>query len=49
MLNTTEQSLLKTAEHLQQTTGEGFFGFKYKRLFVLADYYTRTQEQAAGA
>src|SRR5437867_2488783 len=24
MLNTTEQSLLKTAEHLQQTTGEGF-------------------------
>ena len=49
MLNTTEQSLLKTAEHLKQTTGEGFVGFKYKRLFVLADYYKRTQEQAAGA
>ena len=48
MLNTTEASLLKTAEHLKQTTGEGFVGFKYKRLFVLADYYKRTQEQAAG-
>jgi phosphate-selective porin OprO/OprP len=49
MLNTTEASLLKTAEELSQDTLEGFFGFKYKRLFVLADYYARTQEQAASA
>ncbi len=48
MLNTTEQDLLKTAEELKQSTGEAFFGFKYKRLFVLADYYTRTQEQGGG-
>ncbi len=49
MLNSTQPSLLKTAEDLQQTTGEAFFGLKYKRLFALADYYSRTQEQAAGA
>jgi hypothetical protein len=49
MLNTTQASLLKTAEELAQNTLEGFFGLKYKRLFVLADYYARTQEQAAAA
>lgn len=49
MLNSTEESLLKTAEELQQRTAEGFFGLKYKRLFVLADYYTRTQEVTGGA
>lgn len=46
MLSTTETSLLKTAQELSQDTLEGFFGFKFKRLFVLADYYARTQEQA---
>jgi len=49
MLNSTQASLLKTAEDLRQTTGEAFVGLKYKRLFALADYYSRTQEQAAGA
>ena len=49
MLNSTQASLLKTAEDLKQTTGEAFFGLKYKRLFALADYYSRTEEQAAGA
>jgi len=49
MLNTTEASLLKTAESLQQTTGEAYWGFKHKNLFALADYYKRTQEIAGGA
>lgn len=49
MLSTTEASLLKSAEELSQDTLEGFVGLKYKRLFGLADYYARTQEQAGVA
>ena len=48
MLNDTQADLLKTAEKLGQQTLEGFFGLKYKGLFVLADYYSRSQEQAGG-
>lgn len=48
LLTATEASLLKTAEELSQDNLEGFFGLKYKRLFVLADYYARTQEQSGG-
>jgi hypothetical protein len=47
MYNTIEQSLATTAEELEQDTFEGFFALKYKRLFVLADYYARTVEQTA--
>ncbi len=49
LLTTTQASLLKTAEELSQNSLEGFFGLKYRRLFVLADYYARTQEQTGGA
>jgi len=49
MNNTVEQSLATTSEVLAQDTLEGFFELKYKRLFVLTDYYTRTAEQLAGA
>lgn len=49
MLSTTESSLLKTAQELSQDTLEGFFAFKLKRLYVLADYYARTQEQTGTA
>jgi len=45
MATTTQASLLKTAEELSQDSLEGFFGFKFKRLYILADYYARTQEQ----
>lgn len=30
------------------TTAEAFFGLKYRRLFVLADWYDRTEEALAG-
>lgn len=44
-MNSIQKSLLKTADHLRQDTAEGFFGLKYKRLFVLADYYLRRVQQ----
>lgn len=36
------------AGDLDETSVEGFFGLKYKRLFVLADTYTRTLEDPLG-
>ena len=36
------------AGDLKQDTYEGMFGLKYRRLFVLADAYRRTQESASG-
>jgi len=48
MNNTVEQSFAETADVLSQETIEGFFALKYKRLFVLADYYMRTDEQLPG-
>jgi len=49
MINSVEKDLLETTEPLRQDSAEAFFALKYKRLFVLADYYLRTEEQAAGA
>ncbi len=40
---------LKTTESLGSQSAEGFFSLKYKRLFVLADYYLRQTERAGGA
>ena len=36
------------AGDLNATTLEGFFGLAYRRLSVLADYYTRTEDLAGG-
>jgi phosphate-selective porin len=36
------------AGDFDETSVEGFFALKYKRLFVLADYYQRTLETAMG-
>jgi len=49
MNNTTDTGFAIGTENLTQETAEGFFGLKYKRLFVLADYYLRTQDQPLGA
>jgi phosphate-selective porin len=46
MNNTLERDLTLDAQTLSQETAEGFFALKYKRLFVLADYYIRNEEQA---
>jgi hypothetical protein len=42
MLNATD-----AAGDLTDASLEGFFGLKYKRLYVLADYYARTEEETA--
>jgi hypothetical protein len=36
------------AGDFDETSVEGFFALKYKRLFVLADYYQRTLQTAMG-
>ena len=47
--NTVETSLEAISEELSQESLEGFFGLKYRRLFVMADYYTRSVDVPAGA
>jgi hypothetical protein len=42
------QNATDAAGELNDTTIEGFFALKYRRLFVLADYYQRAEEEAAG-
>jgi len=49
LMTDTQATLEKDAEKLNQQTFEGFLGLKYRRLFVLADYYARNEEQAASA
>ena len=49
MRNNQEADLLETTVPLRQDTAEGFFALKYKILFVMADYYMRTLEQAPDA
>jgi phosphate-selective porin len=46
MRNNQEADILETTVPLRQDTGEAFFALKYKILFVMADYYLRTQEVA---
>ena len=48
MRNNEEPNVLETTEFIQSDTAEGFFALKYKILFVMADYYVRTVEQATG-